>query len=339
VGISLILFSQAAINHLGIRAPTRMTDFSGYWILAVAACLTLSLLAWAPAGDFSRLTTFTNFSGVRGAQVWPQSESFLLLFSLGLLLPAYTITGFDASAHTAEETVEASHNVPRGILRSVFVSGVAGWVMLIAVIVSAPSLSETARHGEGAFRHVVVNVLPRPLSLASLAGILVAQYLCGLATVTSASRMAYAFARDGGLPCSSRVRWVCPRFQTPAIAIWAVTVAAALFTFWSPVYATITSVCTILLYISYVLPSALGFRAFGRTWITLGPWHLGRWYKPLALTSVVGCLFLIVIGMWPPNERAAWAVGGFAFLLGVGWLAGARRAFPGPPILSAEQAD
>ena len=42
-------------------------------------------------------------------------------------------------------------------------------------------------------------VLPRALAVMFIAGIVVAQYLCGLATVTSASRMAFAFARDGGL--------------------------------------------------------------------------------------------------------------------------------------------
>ena len=49
---------------------------------------------------------------------------------LGLLWPIYTITGFDASAHTSEETVQAARNVPRGILRSVYLSGLVGWVMV-----------------------------------------------------------------------------------------------------------------------------------------------------------------------------------------------------------------
>src|SRR5262245_40806452 len=42
-----ITASQAVFNHLGIRVTTRLTDFSGYWILAVAALLTLALLAFA----------------------------------------------------------------------------------------------------------------------------------------------------------------------------------------------------------------------------------------------------------------------------------------------------
>ena len=63
---------------------------------------------------------------------------------------------------------------------------------------------------------------------------------------------------------------------------------SVLFTLHTPVYATITAVCTIFLYVSYVLPTALGAWAYGRTWTAMGPWDLGRWYRPLAVLSVAG---------------------------------------------------
>ncbi len=181
--------SQAAINHLGIGITARLTDFSGYWIILVASLLTVCLLAFAPALDASRLVTFANYSGTAGGETWPRSEQLLLLFALGALLPAYTITGFDASAHASEETVAAARSVPRGIVRSVMVSGVAGWVFLSAVVIAAPSVPEAARRGEGAFLWILRQVVPGPLATILIVGIVVAQYLCGLATVTSASRM------------------------------------------------------------------------------------------------------------------------------------------------------
>ena len=99
----------------------------------------------------------------------------------------------------------------------------------------------------------------------------------------------------------------------------------------TPVYATITAVCTIFLYVSYVLPTALGAWAYGRTWTAMGPWDLGRWYRPLAVLSVAGCAALIVIGMQPPNERSVWVVGGTALVLAAAWFGVARHRFPGPP--------
>ena len=178
--------------------------------------------------------TFENFSGTAGGGVWPATESLALLFALGALLPAYTITGFDASAHAAEETISAAESVPRGIVRSVLVSGVAGWILLCVVVLAAPSLPAAAAQGEGAFLAIMNGVLPRPLVFALVAAIVLAQYLCGLATVTSASRMAFAFARDGGLPFSHAVRWVCPKRRSPAVAIWMVAAASALFTIPHP---------------------------------------------------------------------------------------------------------
>jgi amino acid transporter len=331
LGVLLITFSQAVINHLGIGVTARLTDFSGYWILVVAAALTGCLLVFAPTVDLARLVTFENYSGTAGGSVWPRTEYLALLFALGALLPAYTITGFDASAHAAEETKHAATSVPQGIIRSVLVSGLAGWIMLCAVVIAAPSLAEAAAGGEGAFLLIMNGVLPRALVVALVAAIVVAQYLCGLATVTSASRMAFAFARDGGLPFSHAVRWVCPRRRSPAVAIWMVALASTLFTLHTPVYATITAVCTVFLYISYVLPTALGAWAHGRTWTAMGPWDLGRWYRPLAVLSVVGCAGLIVVGVQPPNDRAIWVVGGVGLILAVAWFGFARHRFTGPP--------
>lgn len=325
--------SQAVVNHLGIRVTRVLTDFSGWWIMAVTAALAATLVVCASGIDIARLMTVSNYSGLPAGEsaVWPQTGSVVWLFALGLLLPAYTLTGFDASAHAAEETVGAAVNVPRGIVRSVLVSGVIGWVLLSAVVLAMPDPAEAAAQGDRAFVHTLFAVAPRPLALALIVGCVVAQYLCGLATVTSASRMAFAFARDGGLPFSQRVRWVSPRFRTPPVAIWGVSLASVVFTAYTPVYSTITAVCVIFLYVSYVLPTAVGLAAHGRWWQRFGPWHLGRWYRPLAAVSVAACLALIVIGMQPPNEQAAYVVGGMVVVLAGWWLAVSRRTFPGPP--------
>jgi amino acid transporter len=333
VGVAAITASQALINHRGIKATTRLTDLNGYLIVAVSAVLAIAMLAFAHVVEPLRLVTVANYSGPRGGGVWPATGNRFLLFALGLLLPAYTITGFDAPAHTAEETIGASRVVPRGIVRSVAISGIAGWLLLSAIVVTAPDLGEAAGHGEAAFLAIVGSVIPAPLAAALTGGIVIAQYLCGLATVTSASRMAFAFARDGGLPFSARLRSVSPTHRTPAIAIWAVSAAAVLFTAWAEVYSTISVVCTIFLYVSYVVPTALGFWAYGRSWTTMGPWSIGRWYRPLAAVSVVGCLALIVIGMHPPNQRSAWVVGGSVVLLAAAWFGLERRRFPGIPLL------
>ena len=169
-----------------------------------------------------------------------------------------------------------------------------------------------------------------------LSGIVLAQFLCGLAAMTSASRMTFAFARDGGLPGSSWLRKVNPKTQSPSVAVWATAGAGVAFTLFVP-YSTIAAICTVLLYISYVLPVAAGFWAHGRTWTRFGPWQLGIWFRPLAAVSVAGCLFLLVIGVQPPNELALYVVGGVFALLGVVWFGLERRRFRGPPRMNLSE--
>ncbi len=330
--VGAITVSQAILNHLGIRLTTLLTDFSGYWILTVSLILTVVLLAVTRSFDLSRLFTFSNFSGQpANSPVWPGTESIVWLFALGLLLPAYTITGFDASAHVAEETLNADHSVPVGILRSVLVSGIAGWIMLSAIVLAIPDPVEAAAQGSSVFFGTLRALVP-PIGVHLLCGaIVIAQYLCGLATVTSASRMAFAFARDGGLPFSKTLRTVHPDLKTPVAAIWTVSAASFLFTIYSPVYSTITAVCTISLYISYVLPIAIGFVVYRKSWKQMGPWDLGRWFRPLALVSVLYCTMLIVIGMQPPNDKSLIVLAALCVLLLIGWLVAARKRFVGPP--------
>jgi amino acid transporter len=339
IAVALIVGSQAILNHRGVRVVARLTDASGYLILVVAAALTAAMLGCATRLDPSRLVTFTNFGGEPGGQVWPASSSVARLFALGLLLPLYTMTGFDASAHAAEETVGASSSVPRGIVRSVLVSGLAGWAMLCAVVMAVPDPRAVAARGDGAFPFAIASVLPRWPCVALGVGIAAAMYGCGLGALMSASRMAYAFARDGGLPFSKVLSKVGPS-RSPAAAVWAVAGSTWLFTLWTPAYATITAVCVILLYLSYVAPTALGALEFGRGWRRMGPWDLGRWYRPVAIVSVLGTGALVVIGVQPPNERAVFVLLGILAALVVGWFGSERRRFAGPPaeLMDAEAA-
>jgi amino acid transporter len=324
--------TQALINHRGIRLTARLTDFSGYWILLVAVALTASLLAFAPSWDLTRLVRLDDFGGLPEGDepVWPTNHA-LPLFLLGLLLPAYTLTGFDASAHAAEETVSAARSVPRAMVRAVVVSGAFGWVMVCAVVLAAPDLGEAARQGSGAFAWIVDQTLPRWLAVPLYLAIALAQYVCGLAALTAASRMAWAFARDGGLPFSAALRHINPTFRTPVAAIWSVAALAVGFTVYTPVYSTIAVVTSLFLYLSYVLPAALGLWAYGRTWTVMGPWDLGRWYRPLVLACVVGCAGLFVIGVQPPNGQALYILPGSAAVLAAAWIGLERRRFPGPP--------
>ena len=333
-----IAASQATLNHLGIRVTSFLIDCSGYLILTITAVLIVSLLYFSPTHDFMRLFTITNNSGALGGDVWLPNSNTAYVFLLGLLLPAYTITGFDASAHTAEETVGASVAVPKAIVFAVVSSSFFGWVMLSAIVMAIPDMKEGIARGPEVFFYTLNSVLPHGLCLFLYVSIAAAQYLCGLATVTSASRMVYAFARDGGLPMSEKLRQVSPRYLTPVHAIWTVACLSVGFTVYARVYSTITVVCTIFLYISYVLPIALGLWAYRRGWTQMGPWDIGAWFRVVATMSVIGCSGLIYIGVQPPNDLALKIIVGALALTAVIWFGYERHRFAGPPVLGNKDA-
>lgn len=342
VFVAVITIIQAIFNHIGIKATTFLTDISGYIIFATTAVLVLACLFFAPAIDISRLWTFTNYSGEIGGNVFPQSDSMGYLFLLCLLLPVYTITGYDASAHTSEETKNAATSVPKGIVTAVFWSSIVGWVMICAITLAIPDLATAAGQGWGMFFATMDAILPAGLKMALYFFIFIAQLLCGLATVTSASRMLFAFSRDDGVPGASKaLSTVSPKYRTPVNAIWTATVLCILYVIMAmmikvgetSIYVIVVNSTLVFLFLSFTIPLVAGLFAYGTSrWPTPGPWAMSAGvYKLVTVLSVVGMAVILYIAVAPPNERVLYVVLGFIALALVMWVLVENRRFEGPP--------
>lgn len=332
-GVAVIGTSHALLNHVGIRVTTLLTDVSGYLIFVVALLLTAGMLCRAPSLPVSRLWTFVDNAGPAGGDTWPAGRSLPVMALLALMWPIYTITGFDASAHTSEETIDAARNVPRGILRSVYLSGLVGWVMVTSFVLAMPDVTIGARQGANLFPWLMTSILPGTAGRILWIGIVAANYLCGLACLTSTSRMMYAFARDGGLPLSPLLRRVSPRWRTPVPAVWTTAALALASTLYAPAYSTLTTACVILLYVSYVMPTLVAMRALGRRWTRQGPFDLGpRLFRVLGTVAVLGAALVVWIGVQPPNEKALTVTAATAAVLFTAWWLGVRHTFRGPPV-------
>lgn len=331
--VSLIVISQALVNHFGIKLTTLLTDFSGYLILVVSVVLTAMFFIWGATWDFSRIFHFANNTGEAGGGYVPEARTTIVAFLVGLLYPLYTITGFDASAHTSEETNNARRAVPRGMIHSVFWSLVFGFVMAVSFVLASPDLAATAKDGAAAWFNLFNN-LPAPTWLKDIIAIsiVIANFICALAGLTSTSRMVYAFARDGGLPGSSLWRQVSPQWRTPVAAIWLAAVLSVAATLYSPAFAALAAGCALFLYVSYVMPIAAGVFAEGKSWTEFGPFRLGIWSKPLAFIAIAGVLVLMYAGIQPPFDILINYAIGLIVLLIVLWFGLESRRFKGPPI-------
>lgn len=344
VFMAIITGIQALINHMGIKLTAKLTDFSGYLIFATAILLTVVCLASASSYDISRLWTFGNYTGTEGASgVWPNAVGGLTAFALGLLLPVYTITGYDASAHTSEETIKAAHSVPSGMVHSVVWSGLFGWIMLCAFVLMIPNMDDAAKQGWNVFFWAMDTQVNATMKDILYVLIFISQFLCGLATVTSVSRMLFAFSRDDGMPVGSKaLATVSPTYRTPVAAIWTGAVLATLFVWLTsaitiagtPAYSIVVSCTVIFLFLSFAVPITLGlFTIGGPKWPKMGPWNMGVGaYKLVAFLSILSMILIFILGIQPPNDWALQITVGFIVLALIIWVLVENRRFKGPPI-------
>ena len=354
--VAVITAAQALLNHFGIKLTTMLTDFSGYLILVVTVILIIMFLAAAPSFDFGKAFAFANNTGAPGGGVSP-GYGTLMAIIIGLLYPLFTITGFDASAHTSEETVNARDTVHKGMLHSVFWSVVFGFVLIVAMIMAIPDLNAAAATGWSSFNNLfIAAILPSFIGKLMLIGVIISNFLCALAAVTSTSRMIYAFARDGGLPFSGLLSSVSPAYRTPVPAIWFSAIMAVVLTaITTPLnaFAALSTGCAMYLYISYAMPIIAGFFAEGKTWTTFGSFRLGGLSKVFGVIVMIGTVlvtigghaFVVSIDATPGDAAATPAVAptsfvpglwyysvGFALLLAIIWFAFENKRFKGPPI-------
>lgn len=326
---AFILVNQGLLNQFGVKLVSRLNDVSvTVHILGVVAIV--AALFWlAPQQPVSFLTTAVNSNG-RSPYWWA--------FLLGLLQAHWTFTGFDASAHMAEETTDARRQAPWGIVLSVAVAGVVGYLLLIAMTSSLRSIPEAlnAKDAEG-------NVLPAAIAVfqgalgpkagnAMSATASVAMWFCGLACITSASRALYSLARDNGTPLPAFLRRVNTLNGAPAPAIWAVVLASMAAMLWSGAVPVVTSLSTVSLYVAYVVPVALGLlsRRKRPDWTREAVWTLGSYGSFVNLVAVLYTGAICVILVMPPNELAGKTFLGLCALLALLYTLRARQFYKGP---------
>lgn len=365
----LIMIPQIYINITGIRLTAKLNDFSVYWHIGGGAIIVALLTFFGthhnsldflfsggsvvnpldassadlgsgtpvPAlvfGDFKFASPL--FALVPGLAELYRAAPFALVFVLGLLQAQWTYTGYDASAHVAEETVMARKNSAWGVFLSVAVSAVVGYVMLLVLTWCIPGadVATTANDAYPVLQIVYGNLAGYFANLIAVI-IGVAMWLCGLASITSMARMWYAFARDDGMPGSSLIKQVSPKYRTPANSIIITSILSVLICLYAAAYFVVTSISVITLYLAYMFPIYLNWRNKRRgtgefTTPATAPWSLGAWGPLLNVIAIVWVLFLTVIFSLPPNELVLWTMLALTAGLMLYWQASAKRSFVGP---------
>ncbi|HTK44845.1 MAG TPA: amino acid permease [Patescibacteria group bacterium] len=366
VTMGILMVIQLGMNIAGINLVALLNQVSVWWHIAIVAIVAIGVTIFGKA-DASGLGLF-DIHPLDTAGSWSNdfgdihllygpaiSYPVIAAFFFSLLQANWTYTGYDASAHVAEETIGARLSSAWGVFLSVAVSAVVGYIFLMVLTLHTPdlaalfpaSLDDPATYSQYYFGGgvAVISILIYNLGdfLGNLlsAGIAIAMAFCGLSSVAAAGRMLFAFSRDDGLPASGWLKKVSHRYRTPANALTAIVVVSWLFTVAAFIVGTgtaiviVTAISTIFLYAAYGVCIYLG--ATTTDWLNHRVWSLGRWSKPIAWIAVAWVVVLMVLFSFPTSGNISWPfmviTVALLLLYYFGW---ARTRFKGPQRMGAE---
>ncbi|MGH2971830.1 MAG: amino acid permease [Gaiellaceae bacterium] len=355
ITFSAIMAAQLLLNLNGVRLLAWLNSISAWWHM-VGVVVIVFVLAIVPNHHQSFSFVFTrtlNSSGFGGHNF--SSPVFWFVFGIGLLMAQYTYTGYDASAHMSEETRKASRAAALGVVMSVVMSVIFGFILLVAVTFAVPDVKGTLNAGAFDVTYIWQTSLGKRWAEFLLFIVCCAQFYCGTASVTAASRMMFAFSRDGAVPGGRQLFRKVSRNRVPVYAVIAIAVLS-----WALMLPTLangaigylvgTSIAVIGLYIAYGVPIYLRWRA-GNSF-QAGAWTLGKHYKwinPIAVAWIVIIVILFLMPTVPQGipwhsdfnwnlvNYAPITVGGVLVLVGAWWLVSARKWFKGPVVEGTEE--
>ncbi|HEY3529093.1 MAG TPA: amino acid permease [Nocardioides sp.] len=358
----IVLFLAGLLNIFSGHLMALMNNVSVWWHVVGASAIVL-ILVLVPDQHQSFSYVFShrfNNSGFNGG-----TSSFGFWFAIipfGFLLTQYTITGFDASAHLSEETSSAAKAAAKGIWRSIFYSALGGYILLLAVTFAIPNASngqpDDAGVGAGGVAYIFTQAMGTNWGGFVLFISASAQFFCATSCMTSASRMTFAFSRDGAIPGSKRWSALTPS-RVPANAVMLVGVVAAIVTLPAlikvnigtadsplivPVaFYAVTSIAVIGLYLAFAIPIWLRFR-HGENF-DVGSWNNGskyKWMNPIAVAEIIIVSIYLMLpfvpGAVPFHDGFAWKFVNYApivtlgalLLLFIWWSTSAKHWFTGP---------
>jgi amino acid transporter len=358
----VILVLAALANIFSSHLLAVINNISVWWHVAGASLIIL-ILVFVP--DHHQSISWVMTERINNAGYDDGSSNsmmfWFLVLPLGFLLTQYTITGYDASAHLSEETHDAADGAAKGIWRSIFYSAVGGWVLLLALLFAVKDqagVTDLVNQGYYASDVILGQALGDSwhtiVILISAAG----QLFCTTACLTSASRMTFAFSRDGAIPGSTLWSKVNAK-KVPVNAVLFVTVIAGLITLPALIevnfgtkdapiilptaFYAVVSVAVIGLYLAFAIPIYLRWKIGDA--FEPGGWTNGAKYKWMNLVAVAEIVIISIYFIlplypvgWPGHEGFEWKfvnyapvlTGGVILLVTIWWHLSAKKWFTGP---------
>ncbi|KAI1871432.1 uncharacterized protein JN550_004426 [Neoarthrinium moseri] len=334
------------INVFGSKYLDLINTICIYWTGAAIVIILIVLLVMSPekrSGEF----VFAHYDA--SASGWPSGWSFFV----GLLQPAYVLTGYGMVAAMCEEVQTPEREVPKAIVLSVVAAGITGLLFLIPILFVLPDVQTLLDVANGQPIGYIFKTATGSAGggFGLLFLILGIWLFAGVGALTASSRCTYAFARDGAIPGSGLWSKVDKRFDIPHWALILSTIVdclLGLIYFGSTAaFSSFTGVATICLCTSYGLPILVSVMR-GRKHVEHASFSLGKIGFVTNVTTLLWIVLAIFLFCMPTNltdldassmNYASVVFAGFASISMIWYFVWGRKNFSGPPILKSELAE
>jgi amino acid transporter len=317
-----LLAVQTTVNIVGARAMGRVARFGTY----VETVGTFGIaIVLAVAGFHHGFGYLFHTEGVTHTATNPFGVGFndhwiLGAALVGILAHVYIFYGFESAGDIAEETKDASRQIPRAMRSALVYGGVSSFVLVLALTLAIPKgpkgLSDTV---SGGVPFILGANLTAWLQDILLLLVIYAFFSCGSSVQGAGARLAFSYARDGAVPGARVVSRVSRRFHTPVYALLLGAVVPAIasllvninpsepkkflfITYPAKVNAlfALVSFGVSGIYLSFLMTVIGAAVARWRGWTPQGAFRLGRWGWPVTIVAA-GYLAVMLVDVVLPS--------------------------------------
>lgn len=300
-----IVFVLTLINVVSCRREAVLpwiNNFVGIWFTGLFLVLALALLisVGIKPGLSFQPASFA-FGGWINATGWSDG----VVWFTGLVQAAYGLTAFDSVIHLVEEIPSPRTNAPRVTWMAVLFGAITGFIFMLVCLFCMQNVNRVSS-ANLPFMELMLQTVGLEGGVTLITLFVFNGLGQGVSILTTASRLTWGFARDGGLPWSKYLSYVDTTWKVPARALWGqgflIALVGILYLFASTVLQAILSVSTIALTISYALPITALLVA-GRDKLPPGQFRLGRLGCTMNWVSVIYCVITTIFFFFPgaPN--------------------------------------
>lgn len=321
VAVAMIVVSTL-LNVSGTRLLARVAMFGFLCELVGAILVGGYLLVFARTQPLSILFDTASFGA---------GSDYLPAFLASSVAAMFCYYGFEACGDVAEETPNAGTAIPKSMRMTIYIGGGAASFVCLALLLAVPDMA-AAISGQDA--DPVGTTLKTAMGdtgfRAVIAVVMVSFISCLLSLQAAASRLLFAFARDGMVFGSGALSKLSPRTKVPVTALIVTGIIPALIAsigHWlQDAVNTIISFAAIGIYIAFQMVVLAAIVARIRGWKPAGKFTLGAWGWPVNIAAFIYGVGAVVNMIWPRAPNDPWYVN-YAMLVTTGAVIASALAY------------